>query len=606
MPSHLGFSGHLLALLLLPWLAAAQQVAVMPCPSTSTLAACVTAAPAGYTITLAPATTYVVTTNIVVSRFNVTIACPSWGTTIQRSATLTGIMLSFTGTGNVLQGCTIDGNGIANTAVANADVAITSISGGALGNNFIRARARSLALNGDKAWARQNTVVGIGPTDSTLQSYGIWAIQNKTGIIIDGNTVSDTGIDGIGVNGVGTIVSNNRVSNCHCLLNTGGGQIAFYPGPTLTVSAATWAGGQVTFTTTVSHNLTVGTMFIVAGMSPASWNGSYVIANAPAGNQLTARRVRDPGASVAMGTLSPDQGTSITSTGNTIDQGCSPNSYGIEVNARHVSLKGDTVRNQNNTGIVLDKSAAYVDIDELVSNSNQSRAETPITPNITIRGGAQHVTLAGSATGDEADPTVSHAIYIRRGADWITVNGMDLTGTNHGPVYNENASANIRIDQLSNMTDLITVVPTAGRLYAEPIWIQGDASGFITSLTANITATTGGSVRFGIYSDGGSPTTPTPLNRIYDSGIISVGAMGALSTGAISVTMPCSECLVWLVSVWKCTTPPTVTAMPVVSNPRSGIYSPNYTDATLATALPTAFGTPSIGTTAVPVITAGF
>src|SRR4029077_19744927 len=159
------------------------------------------------------------------------------------------------------------------------------------------------------------------------------------------------------------------------------------------------------------------------------------------------------------------------------------------------------------------------------------------------------------------------------------------TGPIHGPIFNESAGSHIQIGT-SNLTDLTPATPIAGRLYADPVWIQSGPTGNITQLTANIIATTGGNVRLGIYSDNGTPLVPGPGNLLYDSGSISVGAIGPLSTGAIAIAMPCTECYVWVVSVWKSTSTPSVTSLPVKANGLSGLYSATYADATIATDLP--------------------
>lgn len=72
------------------------------------------------------------------------------------------------------------------------------------------------------------------------------------------------------------------------------------------ITAASWAstnGGQVTFTTTTSHSVTVGATFTISGMTPSGYNGSFVAITGTTGSTLVAALATDPGTATVMGTL---------------------------------------------------------------------------------------------------------------------------------------------------------------------------------------------------------------------------------------------------------------------------------------------------------------
>lgn len=201
------------------------------CSSGQSLSACVGSQVAGGRVFLVEGATYTISSTVTVSTPNVAIVCTSSSTTIQRDGVLTSQMLILSGNGSSITGCTIDGNGLVNTGVLLADVALTGQNTLARNNTFIKARNKSLSLSGLDARATGNSITGIGHTDNTLQTYGIWAIAGVR-TRIDNNTITDTGIDGIGADGNGTVIQGNTVSACHTYTGTAGGMIVTYTTPT--------------------------------------------------------------------------------------------------------------------------------------------------------------------------------------------------------------------------------------------------------------------------------------------------------------------------------------------------------------------------------------
>ena len=80
--------------------------------------------------------------------------------------------------------------------------------------------------------------------------------------------------------------------------------VAAYPANVITASSwASTGGGQVTFTTTTNHGVTVGSDFTITGETPNAYNGTYTAITGTATNSLVAVLTANPGASTVQGTL---------------------------------------------------------------------------------------------------------------------------------------------------------------------------------------------------------------------------------------------------------------------------------------------------------------
>jgi hypothetical protein len=72
------------------------------------------------------------------------------------------------------------------------------------------------------------------------------------------------------------------------------------------ITGATWAstnGGQVTFTTTSAHGVSVGSDFTISGMVPAGYNGVFTAITGTTGSTLVAALAVNPGIETTYGTL---------------------------------------------------------------------------------------------------------------------------------------------------------------------------------------------------------------------------------------------------------------------------------------------------------------
>jgi len=70
-------------------------------------------------------------------------------------------------------------------------------------------------------------------------------------------------------------------------------------------SGRLWSGGVITFNTTANHNYSVGTVVVVSGATPASYNGTYTVTGTPSSTTFTVDQAVDPGNWVSGGTVTP-------------------------------------------------------------------------------------------------------------------------------------------------------------------------------------------------------------------------------------------------------------------------------------------------------------
>lgn len=81
------------------------------------------------------------------------------------------------------------------------------------------------------------------------------------------------------------------------------------------ITAASWSGGQVTFTTTQVHGILPGEYFTIAGMTPSGYNGDYLALAGTTQSTLVASLASNPGSATVLGNL--NEGGSAS--GNVVD-----------------------------------------------------------------------------------------------------------------------------------------------------------------------------------------------------------------------------------------------------------------------------------------------
>jgi hypothetical protein len=74
---------------------------------------------------------------------------------------------------------------------------------------------------------------------------------------------------------------------------------------TNTLSAASWSGGVVTATTTAAHGVLPGDTFVLTGVVPTAYNGTYIALTGTTGSTLVYALATNPTAYVSGGTLQP-------------------------------------------------------------------------------------------------------------------------------------------------------------------------------------------------------------------------------------------------------------------------------------------------------------
>lgn len=102
-----------------------------------------------------------------------------------------------------------------------------------------------------------------------------------------------------------------------------------------TLTAQSWSGSQVTYTTTSPHGVVVGQSFQITGSSPSGYNGFFVAISGTTGSTLVAALASNPGASVTLGTLCGPTITSGTDNGVAL---CNFNIWARNQSANNISI----------------------------------------------------------------------------------------------------------------------------------------------------------------------------------------------------------------------------------------------------------------------------
>ena len=188
--------------------------------------AAIDALPANGGMVVLPANnTDVISTTVSITGNNVILTGQGFSSILQRGTGLTGNneVLLATGSNVTIENLTVDGNNVSNTS---ADLAAVGVNNLVRNCQFINPDGTiQLNIGGAGSRASGNVVIGNGGTAS--QIYGIYGINNAT-VVIDGNIIENSGIDGIGFNGNGSQVFLNSLTGCHTYTGAGGGSIVWY------------------------------------------------------------------------------------------------------------------------------------------------------------------------------------------------------------------------------------------------------------------------------------------------------------------------------------------------------------------------------------------
>jgi nitrous oxidase accessory protein NosD len=207
-------------------LTAATAGVVVPVPPGGSIQAAHDALPAtGGSILLAANTTYVITAQINLTKPNVHISAPSWGTILRRDpAFTTGGLLVVSGVGSIVEGFTIDGNSVVHNV---AELGVTGNSSLIRNMQIINsAGSIFLSMAGQNSRATGNTITGLGTSLATQRGQGIWAFNHQT-VMIDHNVISGINTSAIGCDGEGSQIIGNTMTNCHTWTGGPGGAMYF-------------------------------------------------------------------------------------------------------------------------------------------------------------------------------------------------------------------------------------------------------------------------------------------------------------------------------------------------------------------------------------------
>lgn len=194
------------------------------------------------------------------------------GAKILRGAGYNGQLVSLNSAGSAIEDCTIDDNGVVNTAV-NVGFSTVGLSGdytAARRLTIVNGRAIGIAIGGNHVRVEDNNLTGVA--DATAGNMGIWSGAVTTAdTTIRGNFITGFGSNGIFVDNSDVAIDHNYLVNNHCMTSIGGGQIdvsgnsrrvtlsdnIIDPGCGALSSGIELSGADLS----LSHNLVVGQKF---------------------------------------------------------------------------------------------------------------------------------------------------------------------------------------------------------------------------------------------------------------------------------------------------------------------------------------------------------
>jgi hypothetical protein len=377
-----------------------------------------------------PNVIYAVTATINISKPNVTIECPSWGTVFQRAAAVATMpyqVIYMTGAGDAIKGCTVDGNGSVYPGAIGGDLGLYGVDQLARDVQVIGTSGNmAVAVAGQNGRIAYSKVVGL--SSATIGGYGIWAINHVT-VTIDHNTITGTKLDAIGFDGAGSQVSNNTVyaAQCYATINgRDGGQIAAYPGYYgMSVSGNTVGRGCAAYSNGIESDASYVTI---------TGNTLY--------SQQTASLTIDPGAIGA------------TITGNTIHNGTGA-ALVVQSGAKNITITGNGIVDDRatplmTTGILVTGGAQ----DNLVIQSNDfTGVATPVDDTSTGR----NKVISGNLGIDNVVPSVASSYVMH-----FPINPVfTMTGTT-GVAWAETGPGFIWVGRVIKIIPVGVVTFTAG------------------------------------------------------------------------------------------------------------------------------------------------
>lgn len=334
-----------------------------------------------------------------------------------------------------------------------------------------------------------------------------------------------------------------------------------------TITAASWLAGVASFSLNADHSYVIGQKVTVTNMTPAAYNGVYIVLSIPTTASYTAALVADPGTATVLGTSSKI----AHSTDNTLIQhNILTNNllYGIRIVslAESYNIANNTVKNCYNYGIFI--GAGYGNIvNNLIYGCGRdgldietgSGAYNPLTKvNITnnhIYNNARYVAnydgieIQASTTAPITDISISnnqiydnqatktqrYGVILRSGGTLanFSITNNNFAGNGTGPLLLQNTSETIAV--VNNIGVNPYSKADLGNVTGSVTFDSTQANYFSATLTGNITAVMpvnavrGAMMTWVLTQDAtGSRTLSLPVNSLSAG----TGQGLVLSTGA--------------------------------------------------------------------------
>jgi hypothetical protein len=200
------------------------------------------------------------------------------------------------------------------------------------------------------------------------------------------------------------------------------------------ITAQSWSGGVLTFTTTNAHGFAPYDSFIIYGATPSGYNGTFRAVSGTTGSTLRAELVADPGASSVLGTMTvatfvATDTTRVRRTAKFNIYGSSPNGY-----------NGQWIANTGSTGATLVAClSSNPGASTVLGTSSAARgwgavtSETRIGPKVAVYSGSSSASLQNLLGQSWSSGTVTYTTEFEPNmevGDQFTVRGSIPTGYN--------------------------------------------------------------------------------------------------------------------------------------------------------------------------------
>lgn len=283
-----------------------------------------------------------------------------------------------------------------------------------------------LAVQGYSPAQRPFLVRGFGANTANLVDY-----QNGSAVVVGGR------------NGVGQIFTG---STAPLTTSTGGA-----------TTATSGDGTTATITTTSNHNLSIGDIVTVAGITPSGYNGTFSVASTPTTTSFTYANTTT-GAQTVAGTVRVDAQASMTSR--------SAATVGVVVRGA-TSQVTDLQQWQISDGTV--KSYITADGSFLTASTLTTTQNLRVAGLAGTGGGSGVIGIANAGTAPTSNPTGGGILFVETGA-------LKYRGTSGSAATIVNADGTMAGGSFTGGTLTSDLVLAAGSTTVEPLTFQSNSS----------------------------------------------------------------------------------------------------------------------------------